>query len=93
MFKQSYLAPLHERRTPAQLEKRAQKMRARSTVAAQLLGQQKMRDYLLVNFINMGVIARVRWVQFGTSVKPIYGNLLLAAEAVMMALGVWWAAR
>jgi hypothetical protein len=69
-------------------------MRARSTVAAQLIGQQKLRDHLLVSFVNMNILDRARWIQFGTSLKPTIGNTLVFAELAAAMIGAWmWLAR
>lgn len=60
------LVPLKERRTPAQMQKRETKMKARTTAHAMLVGQQKMFmasvGGALNSFFGRGFFGRMKWL-------------------------------
>lgn len=59
-------------------------MKARATVAAQLIGQGRATQGVMFSFMGMSLLGRMRWVVFG----PTYSNWKGTVGLVVLALAV-----
>lgn len=59
------MLPLKQRMTPADLQLRAERIRARRTVAEQLAHVQRVWGNILTNFFTRGFWGRLNWLITG----------------------------
>mgnify|MGYP001569066710 FL=1 len=80
---------LEKRMNQYQLDKRKERIRARSTVAAQLTGQINLAHARTATFFMMGPWGRLRWLLLGGRYSNQQGTyMLLGLLGLLMLLGI-----